>query len=210
MQVRIMPLGKKHPDKEPLMSVSFPPKAAPTQKKLLVLDLDETLVHSRKAPLDRPADFHVPPFSCYIRPGATEFIRAASRWYEVAVWTASTPGYAHRVVRQVFPDTVQPRFVLTRNHCRRSYDAESRLYNVSKPLDRLEKLGFDLSSLLLVDNRPDSYFEQPDNGIPIEDYLGAAHDTELGRLLDYLEFVAPLEDVRMIDKTGWREMLLAS
>jgi RNA polymerase II subunit A small phosphatase-like protein len=38
-------------------------------RRLLVLDLDETLIYANECPLDRPADFEVAPYFVYLRPG---------------------------------------------------------------------------------------------------------------------------------------------
>ena len=67
-----------------------------TTKKCLVLDLDETLVHSSFKPVD-VSDFtiqveienHV--YTVYVlkRPGVEEFLNKVAEWFEVVVFTAS-------------------------------------------------------------------------------------------------------------------------
>ncbi|KAM9915945.1 hypothetical protein OXX80_013781, partial [Metschnikowia pulcherrima] len=85
-------------------------------KKCLVLDLDETLVHSSFKYL-RTADFVIPVeiedqvHHVYVikRPGVDEFLRQVGKWYEVVVFTASVAKYGdpllnkldiHRAVHQ--------------------------------------------------------------------------------------------------------------
>jgi len=70
-------------------------------KKCLVLDLDETLVHSSFTPVDS-ADFVVPILiekswhQVYVskRPGVDEFLACVAEHYEIVIWTASLSLYA--------------------------------------------------------------------------------------------------------------------
>jgi RNA polymerase II subunit A small phosphatase-like protein len=74
-------------------------------KKTLVLDLDETLVHSSFIPIKDP-DFIVPvvidnhSHNVYVlkRPGVDEFLRALGPLYEIVVFTASLGKYADPVL----------------------------------------------------------------------------------------------------------------
>ena len=42
--------------------------------KLLILDLDETLIFATERPLTREADFRVGPYHVYGRPGLADFL----------------------------------------------------------------------------------------------------------------------------------------
>jgi hypothetical protein len=71
----------------------------------VILDLDETLIHSRDEPFDKVVhDFVIDPhdchFFCYIRPGAREFIHKLMNddRFRVGVYTAATAGYASTVI----------------------------------------------------------------------------------------------------------------
>ncbi|CAI8504828.1 unnamed protein product [Hanseniaspora opuntiae] len=69
-------------------------------KKCLVLDLDETLVHSSFKYV-KAADFVIPVeidgivHSVYVlkRPGCDEFLKQVAKWYEVVIFTASVSRY---------------------------------------------------------------------------------------------------------------------
>lgn len=62
---------------------------------LLVLDLDETLIHAREDPLDRAPDHAVGPYVVYRRPHLEAFLEAVFESFaHVGVWTASTLAYA--------------------------------------------------------------------------------------------------------------------
>ena len=55
-------------------------------RTLLILDIDETLIHASERPLDREPDFGVGPFSVYRRPGLAEFLEFCQSKFQVAVW----------------------------------------------------------------------------------------------------------------------------
>lgn len=57
-------------------------------RKLLVFDLDETLVHASKLELGRPADILYPPYFVYQRPFLNELLTNLSPSYNFAVWSS--------------------------------------------------------------------------------------------------------------------------
>ena len=54
-------------------------------RPLLILDLDEPLIHGAETRLHRDADFAVGPFHVYKRPGAGEFLATVNRDYDLAL-----------------------------------------------------------------------------------------------------------------------------
>ena len=82
-------------------------------KKTLVLDLDETLVHSSFKPILDP-DFIIPVeiegriVDVYVlkRPLMDEFLTAVGQIYEVVVFTASLSKYADPLLDLLDPDNV--------------------------------------------------------------------------------------------------------
>ena len=73
-------------------------------------------------------------------------------------------------------------------------------------LKDLSALGRDLSRLALVDNRPEMYAFQVDNGIPIRSWFADPHDCELLRLLPSLDRLADpsVTDVRPFVRWRYR------
>jgi len=77
-----------------------------SHKKTLVLDLDETLVHSSFKPPENP-DIVLPVDIegkvCYvyvlIRPGAISFLEELSEYYELVIFTASLSKYAEPLMK---------------------------------------------------------------------------------------------------------------
>lgn len=71
-------------------------------KKLLILDIDETLIYATEASLPRQANFLVGQYHIYKRPFLDVFLKNCLDWFEVAVWTSSTPSYAIAIVSEIF------------------------------------------------------------------------------------------------------------
>jgi TFIIF-interacting CTD phosphatase-like protein len=170
---------------------------------LLVLDLDETLLYSTEAPLDRPAELEVGPFHTYFRPGVHDFIAAAREQFTLAVWTASTRSYATPIVQRLLGDPEELAFFYASERCARRYDPDSMGTYPLKKLVRVRKLGFSMARTLIVDNTPSTYSKNYGNGVPIPDFTGDLSDRLLERLLPFLMTLAAEPDVRPPEKRGW-------
>ena len=78
----------------------LPPKTS--SKKTLVLDLDETLVHSQFLPNSIPSDLilkidiynQLQDIHVLIRPGVQNFLKKLGKLYEIVIFTASISKYA--------------------------------------------------------------------------------------------------------------------
>ena len=76
----------------------LPPKSKQhLNKKTLVLDLDETLVHSGFKPFNTPSDIilkieldnRIHDIHVLVRPGVEEFLEKMAKHYELVIFTAS-------------------------------------------------------------------------------------------------------------------------
>jgi len=173
--------------------------------KLLILDLDETLIYAIDQPLDRPCDFRATSYVVYRRPGVAAFIADCLEMFTVAVWTASGRTYAEVVVAELFgARQSELAFFWTGERCTRRYDPESMSMYTRKPLRKVRRLGYDLGRVLIVDNTPATFEANYGNAVLVTDYLGAQEYDELPRLSQYLRTIGPLEDVRRIEKRLWR------
>lgn len=183
----------------PQVEAIIPPQSLSSRgKKTLVLDLDETLVHSTFKRIESPdvylevtVEDRLVPIYVRCRPGLIQLLEAAYRHYELVVFTASMEKYANPLLDILDPSgLVEAR--LFREHCQRVG---------SGYVKDLRTLGRDLSQVILVDvkliqNSPDSYTLQPENAIPIRTYIDDEHDTELMKLIPLLESLAKESDVR--------------
>lgn len=172
----------------------LPRQTRRSKRKTLVLDLDETLVHSTLDGYCR-SDFVFPVevgtvrhmVSVRQRPHLHTFLRRMAQLFEVVVFTASQRVYAEQLL-----DLVDPGRSLIRHRVFR----ESCVFWEGNYLKDLTVLGRDLAHTVIVDNSPQAFGFQLDNGIPIESWYDDDGDDELLKLLPFLEDIAGVEDVR--------------
>ena len=176
----------------------LPPKNT-NKHKTLVIDLDETLVHSyfnmyppRKSEIsfeilldNKNVQVHT-----LIRPGAVEFLEKMSEIFEIIIFTASLSMYALPIINYIDKGN-KCEFKLFREHC--------SMFNNGFIKD-LKKLSRDLNNLILLDNNPNSYFLNKENGFPIKSWIDDLSDNELFKIIPYLEFLGNeyVKDVRTI------------
>ncbi len=173
-------------------------------EKLLILDLDETLIHATEAP-SRPPDFLVGQYSVSIRPGVPAFLELCHQHFRVAVWTSSTETYAAAVVEHIFGPGYPLEFVWSRQRCSRAYNPELQSHELVKDLAKVRKRGFDLSQVLVVDDTPSMLARNYGNLVRVVPYRGEIDDRELELLWPYLLELKEAPNVRAIEKRGWRE-----
>ena len=165
-----------------------------TSKKTLVLDLDETLVHSQFGPFEIPSDVvinieienELHDIHVLIRPGVKEFLEKMSQIYEIVIFTASISKYAGPLLDILDKDKFC-NYRLFREHC--------TLINTSFAKD-LKKLGRNLKDVIIVDNSPMAYLLNTENGIPILTWFDNKNDKELYKISPLLEFLSQVNDVR--------------
>jgi RNA polymerase II subunit A small phosphatase-like protein len=166
-----------------------------TNKKTLVLDLDETLVHSSFTYIP-DADFVIEieldgaVYKVYVRkrPGVDEFMREVGKKFEVVVFTASLAKYADPLLDILDKDRVVKKR-LFREACVQHYG------NYVKDLSLL---GRKLEHSIIIDNSPFSYMFQPDNAIPIVSWFNDKSDRQLYDLLPFLDSLIEIDDVSTI------------
>jgi TFIIF-interacting CTD phosphatase-like protein len=62
------------------------------EKSLLILDLDETLIHATAAKIREDFDFQVYDYYVYKRPGLAEFLTRCGTHFTLAVWSSAGEG----------------------------------------------------------------------------------------------------------------------
>jgi len=172
-----------------------------TGKKCLVLDLDETLVHSSFRAV-AGADFVIPVqiedvvHFVYVakRPGVDEFLIEMAKHYEIVIYTASLNKYADPLLDLLDPQKTI-RYRLFRESCA-FYEG-----NYVKDLSVLDR---DLSSTIIIDNSPNSYLFHPENAIDCSSFIDDPRDRELDQIGSFLTGIKDAKDVRGICHQ-WRD-----
>lgn len=190
--------------------------AAPSTKILLILDLDETLIHGREAPLDRPADFMLLQYHIYRRPHLDEFLRRCAESFNLAIWSSGSDDYVNAVTRTIFASPEQLHFVWGRSRATlRSSAADEFGYTPDglghmdylKPLQKVARRGWDLRRVLIVDDSPEKSVRNYGNVVHPAPFEGDENDDELLHLGDYLESLKDCSNVRSIEKRFWRSTM---
>ncbi|KAF7798931.1 hypothetical protein EIP86_010159 [Pleurotus ostreatoroseus] len=189
-------------------------------QKTLVLDLDETLIHSTSRPLPQQGAGWLSAFSfgrrnkaaghmvevvlggrstlyhVYKRPFVDYFLRKVSAWYTLVIFTASMQEYADPVIDWLDAG----RGILGRRFFREKLSSPQSCKQLpngsySKDLSIIEQ---DLSRVCLLDNSPVCYSINEANGIPIEGWINDPHDEALLDLLPVLDSLRFTNDVRRV------------
>lgn len=197
------------------MSVNMPIKQKP-DKKLLILDIDETLLHASYQPLQTakdstPAyDFMLAEYFVYLRPHLNEFLAFCFEHFHVAIWTSASELYALEVQHKIITDN--PRFadkklafVWSRKRCVQRLDYEYKDYYFIKDLKKVKKQGYSLEHIIMVDNTPRKLCRNYGNLVCVKDFLGDKNDDELLKLMRYLIKLKTVDNIRQIEKRGWRQ-----
>ena len=143
----------------------------------LVLDLDETIISYQKGTF-------IP------RPGLNKFLTEINKLYEIIVFTSATQSYADSILDSIDKNNIYFEKRLYRQHT---------VFINDTFVKDLSKLGRDLSKIIILDNRPQNYFLQKENGIFIRSFYGDnKYDNALINLIPILKSIAknPYNDVR--------------
>ncbi|KAL6074625.1 Phosphoprotein phosphatase [Balamuthia mandrillaris] len=182
--------------------------------KLIVLDLDGTLIHSEFRPRPhQPHDFSLFDDEIFVfkRPYLKLFLDTLLEWFEVGVWTASGCEYAAKVVQNIFADPRRLKFIYSAERCTNKSCAVTGERVVIKDLRKLRRKGYLREKMLIIDDTPSTWTRNYGNAVPIEPYWGARVDDQLLLLLHYLEMeLGPAENVRTLEKRNWKEVVLSS
>ena len=124
-------------------------------RKLLILDIDETLLYASEQHLDREADLRIGQYHIYTRPSLPVFLDHCFQRFDVAIWTSSSPLYAEEVVKAIIPDPMLLTFVWASDRGTLAYDLETGEQYATKNLKKLKRLGFSLETVVAVDDSPE-------------------------------------------------------
>lgn len=188
----------------------FPKKLIPRstlqtdRKKILVLDLDETLIHSmsRSTSSSNLSQGHMVEvkfsstgvstlYCVYKRPYCDLFLSSVSKWYNLVIFTASMREYADPVIDWL-ESGISAKFT------QRRYRSDCILRDGIGYVKDLTIISKNLQDIIIVDNSPISYAMHVDNAIQVEGWISDPTDTGLLNLLPLLEGLRFTTDTRNI------------
>ena len=154
----------------------------PKYKYTLVLDMDETMIHFF---------FTYVSGIFFIRPYCFYFLNELNKYYEIGTFTAGTKEYADNILNLLDAENKIFKFRLYRQH------TTIIGLNVFKDLN---KLGRDLTKIIIIDNLKENFKLQQNNGLLIKTWTSDVNDNQFFDLTRVLKEIALLDvkDVRPI------------
>ena len=156
---------------------SLPPpylKAKNRKKYTLVLDLDDTLVNFK---VKKGREGYV-----RLRPFLFGFLEEVSQFYELILFTSATEAYANSIIESIEHDKKYFDYVFFRQHT---------IIVGNDFVKDLTRIGRPLSSTIIIDNMPQNFRFQKENGISIKPFWGQdSNDKTLYDLMPILLDIA--------------------
>ena len=178
-----------------------------SERKLLILDLDETLIYATEEKLERESDFIVGQYFVYRRPFLEDFLEFCFENFNVAVWTTATKSYAEEILQTILEGDQNLQFLWTRERCTLAFDEEERENYFVKRMYKIRRRGYKLRSIIVVDDSPNVWKCSYGNLVSVSKFEGDESDNELRILPIYLEKLKDVESIRASEKRNWRNRL---
>ena len=186
------------PDLAKTISIDF----TQFKKKIVLLDMDETLIHADFMESFDPneydqivhfevdeQDFQV---GIFIRNGVQQFLQEISQKFSIGIFTAACKEYADAVLDILDPERKFIEFSLYRNSCLNVSGSNIKDLRILK--------GLSLKDVVLVDNNICSFSNQLDNGILVSSFYTQRDDADLYQVMHYLlNYIYDSDDVRVVN-----------
>ena len=159
---------KEEKEKAPVV-ITEPFISEPMTKDFcLVLDIDETISHTMRLS-----------FGNYflLRPGVVHLIKKLYNFYEIDIFTAAIKRYADNIVNKLDPNDNYIKCRFYREHC---------IYEGTKTVKKLVRIGRDLNKIIFVDNIKYNAKYNMDNLYHVSSWKDDVYDTEMIKLQDLL------------------------
>ena len=167
-------------------------------KKLLILELDETLIHTSfvQVPncdydykfninfLERPVTVFV-----YKRPYLNEFLYQMSKYYNIIIYSSNVPEYSNPLIDKLYEEKV----IYKRIYKDKKIELNGKL------ISDLTKLIYEYGKNIIIisNNSLHSFINDSNNNtLPINSWNFKKSDDELIKLKSFLEFLSSVNDVR--------------
>jgi RNA polymerase II subunit A small phosphatase-like protein len=148
------------------------------ERRLIIFDLDETLVHATEKRLTYPCDFEVPPYFVYCRPFANNLLQYAAARFDLAVWSSSSCEYVDLVVERLFSG-IPLKFAWSVERCIQRVDTQTNGYVYIKDLRKVQGQGYTTDRITIIDDSPEKIARQPHCHLRVAPFVGDRSDTAL-------------------------------
>lgn len=195
------------------------------EKPLLILDLDEVVVHTITSQFSSIKAYKNPDwisfekanlmnnfentyFHFFVRNGFFEFYNKIKEHYQVGIWSSSAPDYVYNIVKNVFTNPEELSFIWSRNKTIKvplnKYQPTSNYkFKYIKDLIKLRRRGVSLKQTVIADDTPSKLERQYGNLIRIKPYTAKRDDTVFLKLYEYLISLKNEKNFRTIEKRFW-------
>jgi len=160
---------------------------------IVILDIDETLIHSVKDSNSISSDntsFHITGYTVLKRPYLHQFIEnlVNDEYYDIGIWSAGTYDYVHEIANYIIPDKSKIKFIMTRNDCNEMMCKPlSKVRNHIKKSEKDTLFPRSVHDFILIDDRNKVTGYDHLNHLKIEPFEGDKDDLELKYLWEYLD-----------------------
>jgi len=204
--------------------------------KCIILDVDETLIHSMDMAEYKMEHFLDNPKLCqsifithmnlkdarydlwaYKRPHLQEFLTFCFSYFKiVAVWSAGEYDYVHSVVNHIFKRIRRPHLIFTRPDCKQEKELTKPIIEMINQVPGLSEY-MNLANTVIIDDRDTNFLPNPYNGILIPAFspkglLLELDDDHLLHLIKWFKqrVVRDCKDIRALakDKIFTRSVLI--
>lgn len=150
-------------------------------KKLLILDIDETLIYLDnkycfEITTDNEPDFiYADKYYAIKRPYLDQFLREVSKKYDIALWTAGSEQYANDISKVL---KLKTKFNFSKNEMSNGQKSLTIVINHFPE--------FSKKDIIVIDDKEEYYLNDLENLILIKPFFGNQNDEELIRVFKLL------------------------
>lgn len=148
-------------------------------KSLLILDLDETLIHSSSKKLKFAEDFMFEKYYVYKRPKLDWFLEEISKHYNIGIWSSADGDYVMNIVEHIIPKSIKLELLWDKDWCDLRENNETNSFFYEKKLDKISNLNLGFERLLLIDDSFENYQINKNKAYLIKPFKGEKDDIEL-------------------------------
>jgi TFIIF-interacting CTD phosphatase-like protein len=178
-------------------------KTENVSKKLLCLDLDETLIYAHERPFEH-YQLIVDGDYMAVRPGLMAFLDRMAPYYDFMLWSISGEKYVNAMLNVMWPYEHELKAIYTGREARvhvengKGTPTYKELWKVSR------KLHYHKSKIVALDDKPIAHKYNYGNLVRIEPFTGDPRDREFEKVGNLLENLAGVPDVRVVEKRWFK------